>query len=109
MANIPITLTRTAYTEVASADTVLSISLPDLPLRVGNVDRVELVASTSAITGSNIPEVGVPYRGAIVLENTGDQFGVLVNFTVNSGEKLYARWLGAYNYLSDDDLYVTTF
>ena len=111
MASTSYTLSRTAYTSVASADDVVSVKLPQIPFRVGRLDRVELILATAAPT---VPDpVSAPHRDSIVLENSPEQFGVLANVTVPTGEALYARWLGEYSYEDesgdDSSLYVVTF
>ena len=115
MASTPVTLTRTAYTQVAAAADVVSVSLPELPFRVGRGDAVELisVAAANVPTGTDIPEVGAALRSAtlasVVLQNSKDQFAVITNFTVPTGETLYGRWLGLHEYAAADDLYVVKF
>ena len=109
MANASVTLTRTAYAEVANDGDTVSVSLPEIPYRKGLFDRVELIASSTAITGNDIPDVGVPHEDAIVLENAPEQFAVITNYTVLSGEKLYGRWLGQHDYDAATDLRVITF
>ena len=109
MANTSISLSRTAYTEVADAADTVTVTLPNPPQRSQNRDTVELISATSSPT---VPTEGA-HRDAVILDNFRFGFLALTNYTVPTGEKLYARWLSEHPYDdeagNDSDLYVVTF
>ena len=107
MAHATHTLTRGAYTSIASADDTVNVQLPVVPFRLGNVDSVELITAISAPT---VPtDLGAPRPEATVLESSPDQFVTVTNWTIPTGESLWARWIGRKNYAAATDLYVVTF
>lgn len=109
MASTTVTLTRDAYTELGDAGDVVTIALPELPVRIGNFDRCELTIAASAPT---VPDPVVKaLKASIVMENSSypNSVNVMAAIEVPDGEKLYGRWLGTRDYRDPADLYVVKF
>ena len=111
MAHASTSLTRTAYTAIASGGDTVNVQLPIHPYRTQTADAVELITATSTPTVPS--DIASPHRDATVLVNQRDQFVAVTQLTVDSADTLYARWLGQHTYPdesgADSDLYVVTF
>ena len=112
MAHTKHTLTRTAYTRIAEGDETVNIQLPVPPYRSGRADRAEVISvAGSALTDTpTVPtDISAANEVATVLENTRYGFVAATQFTVDSADQLWARWLGTHDYTDAADLYVVTF
>ena len=108
MAFIPVVVTRDEFTEISDGGEV-SVAMPDMGNRLSRRDRVEVIVASEA------PDVPGNYansvRGSIVMENSPQRnaVNIIQDVYVPPGEKLFARWIGEFDYDSADDLYVVVF
>ena len=106
MAHTKHTLTRSAYTSIATGAVIVTVQLPKIPFRIGGADRAELVIAASA------PSVPTDNRdvtdACTVLDNTTGALAFLGSISVPDGENIYARWVGSRE-LAAAEMYVVTF